>query len=218
MKEKQKKSRKKELSTKDKILQAATPIFAEHGYKEATVRMICQKAKVNGALVNYYFRSKKDLYREVICFLCNTCDIFPAKWPDVTDEASWKSAIRKWISTTLHIAATEKPPASYVARLLGRESCIPTEMFAEFNKILMEPQRKYLMKLIRMGLDNPQDVQADVIFSATYSQCVIYATIKPHWMDKYCPKGIAEEDWLELTTNYICKNLLRDLSYHGNRE
>ena len=49
-----------------RILAAATRHFAEFGYDDASVRNIAADAGVNPALINYYFRSKDDLYREVV--------------------------------------------------------------------------------------------------------------------------------------------------------
>lgn len=49
-----------------RILDAATHHFAEHGFDDASVRSIAGTAGVNPALINYYFRSKDDLYREVV--------------------------------------------------------------------------------------------------------------------------------------------------------
>lgn len=49
-----------------RILDAATRHFAEFGYDDASVRSIAGEAGVNPALINYYFRSKDDLYREVV--------------------------------------------------------------------------------------------------------------------------------------------------------
>ena len=49
-----------------RILEAATRHFAEFGYDAAAVRSIAGDARVNPALINYYFRSKNDLYREVV--------------------------------------------------------------------------------------------------------------------------------------------------------
>ncbi len=49
-----------------RILASATRHFAELGYAVASVRSIASDAGVNPALINYYFRSKDDLYREVV--------------------------------------------------------------------------------------------------------------------------------------------------------
>ena len=49
-----------------RILAAATRHFAEFGYDDTSVRNIAAEAGVNPALINYYFRSKDDLYREVV--------------------------------------------------------------------------------------------------------------------------------------------------------
>jgi len=52
-------------SKKDEILDAALQVFAEVGFKEATVRQICKRAKANVCLVSYYFEGKEGLYKSV---------------------------------------------------------------------------------------------------------------------------------------------------------
>ena len=52
-------------SKRDEILDAALSVFAEVGFKEATVRQICKKAKANVCLVSYYFEGKEALYKSV---------------------------------------------------------------------------------------------------------------------------------------------------------
>jgi AcrR family transcriptional regulator len=52
-------------SKRDEILDAALKVFAEVGFKEATVRQICKKAKANVCLVSYYFEGKESLYKSV---------------------------------------------------------------------------------------------------------------------------------------------------------
>ncbi|MBN1826130.1 MAG: CerR family C-terminal domain-containing protein [Candidatus Eisenbacteria bacterium] len=51
--------------TRQKILEAASEVFAEVGYTEGTVSRIREAAGVNQAAVSYHFGGKEDLYREV---------------------------------------------------------------------------------------------------------------------------------------------------------
>lgn len=51
--------------TKNKILDAAEELFAEHGFAETSLREITAKAEVNLASVNYHFGSKKSLIESV---------------------------------------------------------------------------------------------------------------------------------------------------------
>lgn len=52
-------------TTKDKILDAAEKLFAEHGFAETSLRAITTAAEVNLASVNYHFGSKKTLIQAV---------------------------------------------------------------------------------------------------------------------------------------------------------
>jgi AcrR family transcriptional regulator len=54
------------ITTYERILAAATAVFMEGGYRKATFREICRRAKANTAAINYHFRDKDGLYREVL--------------------------------------------------------------------------------------------------------------------------------------------------------
>jgi len=56
----------KQIDTKDRILEAASEVFAEYGFEKATVREICSRAEANVAAVNYHFRDKKELFLLVL--------------------------------------------------------------------------------------------------------------------------------------------------------
>ena len=51
-----------DVDTETKIKEAAKKIFITHGYEGAKVRQIAEEAGVNIALLNYYFRSKEQLF------------------------------------------------------------------------------------------------------------------------------------------------------------
>src|SRR5262245_32445796 len=52
--------------TRERILKAAVRLFAERGYEATSVRTLATKAHVNQAAINYHFKTKDGLYREVL--------------------------------------------------------------------------------------------------------------------------------------------------------
>ena len=52
--------------TRNKLIDAAGYVFAERGYRAATIREICRRAGANVAAVNYTFGDKMGLYTEVL--------------------------------------------------------------------------------------------------------------------------------------------------------
>ncbi len=59
-----------QISTKERLLYAAIKVFAQYGYKEATVREICQVAQsANINSVSYYYGNKEKLYDAVLDFM-----------------------------------------------------------------------------------------------------------------------------------------------------
>ena len=55
-----------DITSRQRLLAAAGEVFAEKGLKGGTVREICTRAEANLAAVNYYFRSKEELYEEIV--------------------------------------------------------------------------------------------------------------------------------------------------------
>lgn len=62
--------RKDALKTRERLLAAASDVFAEKGYENTTIAEICKRAKTNIAAVNYHFGDKGTLYKEAwrYCF------------------------------------------------------------------------------------------------------------------------------------------------------
>lgn len=52
-------------STEEKIKLAAKELFLKNGLKRTTIRAVAEKAGTNVALVNYYFRSKNNLFLSI---------------------------------------------------------------------------------------------------------------------------------------------------------
>lgn len=63
---KSKDPKKIDTSTEEKIIEAARKVFLEKGYAATRTRDIAEKAGINLALLNYYFRSKEKLFQLVM--------------------------------------------------------------------------------------------------------------------------------------------------------
>ncbi len=53
-------------SRRQALLDAASELFAEHGFDGATVDMIARRARANNAMISYYFGGKERLYEQIL--------------------------------------------------------------------------------------------------------------------------------------------------------
>ncbi len=53
------------MTTEDRIKKTALTLFLEKGFERTSIRDIALKAKINIALLNYYFRSKENLFNSI---------------------------------------------------------------------------------------------------------------------------------------------------------
>lgn len=54
------------MTTEEKIILAADKLFTQKGYAATTTRDIAEESGTNVALLNYYYRSKENLYKLVV--------------------------------------------------------------------------------------------------------------------------------------------------------
>jgi AcrR family transcriptional regulator len=59
-------SSKPDISTEEKIKEAARKVFTQKGYSATRTRDIAEEAGINLALLNYYFRSKQKLFEIIM--------------------------------------------------------------------------------------------------------------------------------------------------------
>jgi len=87
--------------TRRKILETAALVFAEHGFAATTIRMICGRAGVNLAAVNYHFGNKEGLYREVLRHVRRCAyDRYPMTF-GLSDDASPEQRLHAYVRSFL---------------------------------------------------------------------------------------------------------------------
>jgi len=75
-----------DVSTEEKIKQAARKVFTQKGYAATRTRDIAEEADINLALLNYYFRSKEKLFE--IIMLEKLQKFFSVLLPIINDTAT----------------------------------------------------------------------------------------------------------------------------------
>lgn len=188
--------------TRDRILQAALEIFARRGFKAATVREICAHAGVNVASVNYYFRSKEALYREVLVFSFKQAD---RKYPQqALADASLSPEDRlQFFIRSLLLRLMDDSHLGVHAKLMAREIADPTGALDYIVDTVMRPRflmlREILPQLAGPGW-SPADI--DRLIQGIIGQCLVYRHSRP-MIERLCPEVIAGPDAIERTAEVI---------------
>ncbi|WP_128546612.1 TetR/AcrR family transcriptional regulator [Larkinella soli] len=126
-------SRETDLNTEQKIKEAARKVFLEKGFDGAKLKHIAQEADVNIALVNYYFRSKEQLYKSI--FLEAFKNFFGTIYHLLNDELPLEIKIWKLIDRyTDFLAANPHLPLFVLSELLKGGGVLITDL--EMPKLL----------------------------------------------------------------------------------
>jgi TetR/AcrR family transcriptional regulator, regulator of cefoperazone and chloramphenicol sensitivity len=168
-----------EDGTRERLLQAAGEVFAEHGFRAATVREICGRAKVNVAAVNYHFRDKEGLYAEVLKYAHRyALETYPpTPRPDAT--ATPEERLRIFVHSFFRRILDEGRPAWH-GKLMAREIVEPTAALDDVVGRSIRPQQEVLVSIVRdlAGPDVPRSrVQLCVL--SVVGQCLHFYLARP---------------------------------------
>jgi TetR/AcrR family transcriptional regulator, regulator of cefoperazone and chloramphenicol sensitivity len=160
-------------STREKIVDSAGRVFAEQGYKSATVRQICQAAEVNVAAINYYFGDKQQLYLETVKQAHRRLsDQFPMPpWPAGTlPETKLHGFVRAMLTRMIGGKATP-----WQQRLMLREVLHPTSACRELVEEYFRPHLELLLSIVCeiLPADTTVAKQRQVAYSII-GQCLFY--------------------------------------------
>ena len=160
--------------TRQRLLEAAGEVFAERGFRAATVRDICQRATANIAAVNYYFGDKERLYTAVLqyAFGC-ALERYPVLL-DLDGQASPEQRLRAFIRSFMLRCLGEGSPA-WLGKLMAREMAEPTHALDILIQEAFRPLFELLMSIL-WELLGPQAEATRVRFCADsiLGQCLHY--------------------------------------------
>jgi AcrR family transcriptional regulator len=165
--------------TRSRLLEAAGEVFAEVGYKNATIREICQKAGANVAAVNYHFRDKEGLYRALFDYAAH-CAL--AKYPiggGVDAAAPPEDRLRAFVKTYMSRLLDEGRPAWH-GKLMAREMVEPTGALDILAESFARPQYQRLSGILRELLGPVMSDETIRLCAASIvGQCLFYKQCRP---------------------------------------
>src|SRR6266480_5315668 len=162
------------IETEKRLLEAAGEIFAEYGYRAATVRQICEKAGANLAAVNYHFGDKEGLYTAV---LRSVPSAQAEKYPSdlgLAAEARAEQRLWAYIRSLLHRFFDEGRPGWYT-KIIAREIIEPTRAFDALVEEVARPLHREVASIVRQLLGSAAtDESVRLCTLSIMSQCVYY--------------------------------------------
>jgi AcrR family transcriptional regulator len=137
-------------TTSDKIIKAASRVFAEEGFQGASVRKIVARADVNQAAINYHFGSKEGLYRAVLQTALQALMKDDAAARDA-QEVSREEALRRFVRQQLRPMTARDESSDYL-RIFGWETVRPSPVFRKFMAAEAAPFFATVTSLVRRFL------------------------------------------------------------------
>jgi AcrR family transcriptional regulator len=177
-------------------LEAAGAVFAEAGFRDATVREICRRAGANIAAVNYHFGDKEKLYAEVLRHSQGKALERHPLLLDVADDAPPEKKLRALVLSLL-LRIFDKGPAAWHGRLMSREMIEPTAALDSLVEERIRPMSDQVRKIVAEILDCPVTEERVRLCSfSVVSQCVFYHHCQPLILrlapqQQFDPAGIA---------------------------
>ncbi len=196
-------ARASELDTRERLLAAASELFAATGFHGAKVREIAAAADANVAAANYHFGSKAELYLEVLrthfaqirTRLAAGGAVPPNEALARMPRAELERLVWKRLATMLEILVG--PPPSIYGRLIQREMCDPSEALPHIVDEFIRPQLEEMRGVLGALYPRLSTAEIDRCSFSMVGQVLFYHVMRPAVLrfmerDEY-PRGFARK-------------------------
>ena len=164
--------------TRSRLLEAAGEVFAEQGYRQATIRDICARANANVAAVKYHFGDKETLYSEVLRY-AHGCAI--DKYPPHlgSPDAAPEKRLYTFVLSFLQRLLDEGSPAWH-AKIMSREMAEPTPAMDMLVEEQVRPHFGFIRDVVAQLLPpKAPEETVRLCCQSVVGQCLFYHFGKP---------------------------------------
>jgi AcrR family transcriptional regulator len=187
--------------TRMRILRAAGEVFAESGFKWATVREICRRAGTNVASINYHFGDKENLYLATLRYWRGLAF---QKYPAHSSRDVGRSpedALGVFIKSFL-FRILEEGEISWFGKLVAREYTEPTRALDTLVEETIRPMYEYLASIVRQLLaDGVAEETVRFCCASVISQCLYFLYARPIIERLFQPHTLPPEKIAEIAAH-----------------
>lgn len=200
------------ISTKEKLFFAGVKVFANKGYKGATVREICKVAgSGNMNAVNYHFGGKAELYRTILEVMFAELGNRMRAMGSTDSSADPEKRLCDVIRAYCAMLYTGGEIAAEFLAIYKNETAHPSPYLDELVDAYVVPQNRDILEIIAQifGNNPPFRLLQDCAMSV-FSQVVYYSTT---W-NIYCridPDHPGMEAYQEHLADHVCRFSLAGL-------
>lgn len=194
-------------SSAEKILLAATDLFAASHFNGVSIKEIAHKSGVNSALISYYFGGKKNLYQAV---LNEQSNLFLNFIERVNNKGIPPLAkLREYIAA---ISEVQKLHPHRI-HLIYRELLTPTSLCDNFIKNRLYKIHKFMADLVTEAIDDGsirEDIQPTHVAFTLESIIIFFFLTHNHIRDLGNFEPGTENSYLEETLNTYLSSITKD--------
>ena len=195
----------------DRLLQVAVEVFAECGFREATVREICSRANVNVASVNYYFRSKEALYAQALAFAFQKANRLYPQDATLNTNLPPEQRLALFIKNFIYRLMDDSHLGLH-SKLITREIADPTKALDEIIETAILPQFTLLQEIIQQILGTHTDkVIVQRCLLSIFGQCLMFKHSRSI-IDRLYPELIANDSAIQACAEHIAQFSLAALT------
>jgi TetR/AcrR family transcriptional regulator, regulator of cefoperazone and chloramphenicol sensitivity len=159
--------------TRDRIMKTAVRLFAERGYEATSIRTLAAKAHVNQAAINYHFKTKDGLYREVLRGAIHALTQDQLAHAQETQAMPRERALGEFVRQQLRPLSARDDITRYV-HILNWEAVRPTAVYRKLASEEAAPFLGFAVDLMRRFM--PDADQSTLIMAAVWlvGQCTVF--------------------------------------------
>ena len=159
--------------TRDRILKTAVKLFAERGYEATSIRTLAAKAHVNQAAINYHFKTKDGLYREVLRDAIHALTEDQLSHAQETQAMPRERALGEFVRQQLRPLSARDDVTRYI-HILNWEAVQPTEVYRKLVSEEAAPFLGFAVDLMRRFM--PEADQGTLTMAGVWlvGQCTVF--------------------------------------------